>query len=81
MDELLDRFFTLRLGRISVEVLRANHFGGQNGPVLGNFDPLLLEDGLAGIIGDFGSAAVPFDLVEGFDLGIAENPLEGQLAG
>ena len=81
MDELLDRFLPLRLGRISVEVLGADHLGGQNRPVLRNFDPLLLEDGLARIIGDLRRAAIPFDLVEGLDLRVAEDPLEWQLAG
>lgn len=49
-----------------------------NSDQIGHLDVFLLEDDLAGVVGDFGGAAVPFDLVERFDLGIAEDPLPSQ---
>ena len=48
------------------------------GPGLGHLDIFLLENHLAVIIGDFGGAFFPLDLVKGFDLGIAKNPFHYQ---
>src|SRR6266849_6781090 len=39
---------------------------------------LLLEDDLAAVVGDLGSAPLPFDLIERRDVGVAKEPFEMQ---
>ena len=82
VDELADGGFAFAGVLLAVKILGDDHLGGQFGPGLGRLDVILPEDDLAGVVGDFGRAPVPFDLVEGFDVGVAENPFEGKgLAG
>ena len=59
--------------QFAVKIFRDHDFGRQQRPGLGHFDIFLFENDLAGVVGDFGGALVPFDLVERLDLGIAEN--------
>jgi hypothetical protein len=49
---------------IAVEIFRDGNFRGQFAPTTWHFDVLLFENNLAAVIGDFGSAALPFQLVE-----------------
>ena len=81
MDELLDRVFALGLGRIAVKIFGADDLGREHRPGFGHLDPLLLEDHLATVIGDFGDAAFPFDLVERRNLCIAEHAAQLQCGG
>ena len=78
VDELADGEFAFGGFLFAVEVFGDDDFGGELGPGLGDFDVFLLEDDFAGVIGDFGGAAVPFELVEGFDLGVAEHAFEAE---
>ena len=79
VDQLAHRGFALGRMLFAVKILRHDDFGGQHGPGLRHFDVFLLEDDFAAVVGDFGGAAVPFDLVEGLDLGVAEDALDGQM--
>ncbi len=66
------------LGDVAVEILRDGDLGGEDAPAFRYFHILLLEDGLAGIIGNFGGALLPFDFVVGVDAGLGENRLKGE---
>src|SRR5450756_1718962 len=74
VDKLAHGSFALGGILFAVKIFRYDNFGRQYGPRFRHFDIFLLEDDLAGIVGDFGGAPVPFDLVEGLYLGIAEHP-------
>ena len=65
MDELLDGVFALAGRNVAVEVLAGDDLGRQLAPVGGDFDVVLLEDGLAGVAGNLGGAGFPLKLVEG----------------
>jgi hypothetical protein len=78
MDQLADGRFPFAGVLLAVKVFRDHHFGGQEGPGFGHLDIFLFENDLAAVIGDFGRAFLPFDLIERFDLGIAKNPFDGQ---
>ena len=77
VDELADGGFALAGVLFAVKIFRDDDLGGELRPRLGYLDVFLLEDHLAGIIGDFGGATVPFELVEGLDLGAAEDARDG----
>ena len=78
VDQLLDAGLALGGVLLAVKVFRDDDLGGELRPELGHFDAFLLKDDLAGVVGDFSSAFVPFDLVEGTDLGITEHPLDAK---
>ena len=78
MDELAHRGFTFRHVLLAVKILRDNDLHCQQRPRLRRFDIFLLEDDFTGVVGDFGGAAVPFNLIERLDLRIAENAPDGQ---
>src|ERR1019366_9736669 len=68
------------LGRVlfAVKIFRHDDFRGEHRPRFWHLDILLLENDLAGVVGDFGGALVPFDLVERLDFGVAEHALDAQ---
>ena len=70
----------LALGRIhlAVEILAGHNVGGGHGPVLGDLHVFLLEDDVAGSVGDLRRALLPFDLVVGRDPGLSEESAEGK---
>ena len=78
MNELAHRGLALRRVEFAVKILRDDHLGREQRPRLGHLDIFLLENDLARVIGDFGGAPVPFNLVERLDLGIAENALNAR---
>lgn len=78
VDELFDGGFALAGVLLAVKILRDDDLGGELRPGLGHFDVFLFEDDFAGVIGDLGGATVPFDLVEGLDLGVAEDALDAE---
>ena len=69
----------LALGRAdgAVKILAGHDVGRGHGPVFGDFDVFLLEDGVALGVGDLSGAALPFDLVVGRDAGLGEETAEG----
>src|SRR5687767_8314763 len=79
MDQLPHRGFPLRCMLFAVKVFGHDHFGRQLRPGLRNFDILLLENYFPTIIRNFRHAAVPFELVERLDLGIAEDSPDFEL--
>src|SRR6185369_10392529 len=52
------------VGDVAVEVFGDGDLGGESAPGLGHLDVLLLEDRLAGVVGDLSGALVPLDLVK-----------------
>jgi hypothetical protein len=78
VDELAHGGFALGGVLFAVKIFRDDDLGGEHRPGLGHLDVFLLENDLAGVVGDFGGALVPFDLVERLDLGVAENALDAQ---
>ncbi len=80
-DELADAGFALRGADLAVEIFAGDDVGRGHGPVDGDFDVLLLEDGLAGGVADEGGAALPLDFVIGRDVGLREEAVEAQGAG
>ena len=78
MDELAHGGFALGGALLAVKVFRHHHLVGQDRPGLGHLDVLLFEDHLAGVVGDLGGAAFPFELIERADPGVAERPGDGQ---
>src|SRR5690348_5570475 len=78
VDELAHGGFALGGVLLAIKVLRDDDLRGQQRPRLRHLDVFLFENHLAGIIGDFGSATVPFDLVERPDFRIAENAVDAQ---
>jgi len=73
----------LALGRAdgAVEIFARHDVSRGHRPVLGDFDVLLLEDGVALGVGDLSGTALPFDLVVGRDAGFGEEAAEGQARG
>ncbi len=69
------------VGDVAVEVLRNGDLGGEHAPALGHLDVFLLEDGLAGIVGDLRGPLFPVDFVEGMDVGLREDGLEREALG
>ena len=65
----------------AVEVLAGDDVGRGHGPVGGDFDVLLLEDGAALVVLDDGVAELPDDLVVGGDAGFGEVAGEGKTGG
>ena len=65
----------------AVEVLGGDDVGRGHGPVGGDLDVLLLEDGLALEVLDDGVAELPDDLVVGGDAGAGEVAREGKTRG
>ena len=78
MNQLAHRSFPFRRMLFAVKVFRNHPLGGQNRPGFRYFDVLLFENNLPAIVGDFGGALVPFNLVKRLDSGIAKNPFNGQ---
>ena len=78
MDELAHGRFALGGVLFAVKIFRHDDFRGEHRPRLRHLDIFLLENHLAGVVGDFGGALVPFDLVERFDFGVAEHALDAQ---
>ena len=66
--KLADGGFAFAGVLLAVKIFGDDDLGGQQRPGLGHLDVLLLEDDLAGVVGDFRRAPFPFDLVEGLDL-------------
>ena len=81
VNQLADRRFPFAGVLFPVKILRDHDFGGQDGPGLGHFDIFLFKNDLAAVIGDFGRAFLPLNLIERFDVGIAKNPFDGQAFG
>ena len=80
VDELADAVLALRRADVAAEVLADDDVGGQLAPEGGDLDVVLLEDGLAGLVGDARVAALPGDLVVGVDARRGPAALEGQAA-
>jgi hypothetical protein len=78
VDELADGGFAFGGVLFAIKVFGDDDLDGQFGPGLGDLDVLLAEDDLAGVVGDFRRAPVPFDLVEGLGDGVAENAFDGK---
>ena len=74
---------TLALGRAqrAVQIFAGHDIGGGHRPVFGDFDILLLEDGVAFGVGDQGGALLPFDFVIGRDAGLGKEAAEAEAAG
>ena len=68
------------VGDVAVEIFRDRDLRRQHAPALRHLDVLLLEDRLAGIVGDLRRALLPLDLVVGMDAGLGEGGLESQAA-
>ena len=79
--ELADSGFTLRGPKLAVEIFAGHDVGGGHGPILGDFDVLLLEDYVALGVGDLREAEIPFDFVVGRDAGLAEEATEAEARG
>ena len=63
VDELLDAVLALRRADVAAEVLADDDVGGELAPEARDLDVLLLEDRLAGLVGDVGGPELPGDLV------------------
>ncbi len=63
VDHLLGGPLPLRRAEVAAEVLAGDDVGGQRGPGLRELEVLLLEDGLAVLVGDGGFPQVPLDRV------------------
>ncbi len=81
VDELLDAGLALGRAEVAAEVLADDDVGGQLAPEVGDLDVLLLEDRLAGLVGDAGGAVLPGDLVVGVDARAGPAALEGEALG
>ena len=64
-DEGADSTLALGGADLAVQILGGDDVGGGHGPVGGDFNVLLLEDGAALVVLDDGVAQLPCDLVEG----------------
>ena len=80
-DELADAGFALAGPEPAVEILAGRDVGGGHGPVLGDLDVLLLEDGVALGVGDQGGAELPFQSVVGRYVGLSEIAAEREARG
>jgi hypothetical protein len=78
VDELAHGGFALAGVLLAVKVFRHDDLGGELRPGFGHLDVFLLEDDFAGVVGDFGGALFPLDLVKGFHLGITEDAFDAQ---
>jgi hypothetical protein len=76
MDELADGGFALGGALLAVKVFGDNDFSGEERPGFWNFDVFLFKNNFTGVVGDFGCATLPFDLVEGVNFRIAEDAIE-----
>ena len=81
VDQLADGGLALRRAEVAAEVLADHDVGGELAPEVGDLDVLLLEDGLAGLVGDAGGPVLPGDLVVGMDARAGPAALEGEAAG
>ena len=81
VDELPDAGLALRRAEVAAEVLADDDVGGQLAPEVGDLDVLLLEDRLAGLVGDAGGPVLPGDLVVGVDARAGPAALEGEALG
>ena len=63
---------------VAVKIFRDSYFGRQRAPAFRDFDVLLLKDDFATVIGDFGGAPFPFNLIKWGNSGIAEHALKTQ---
>ena len=75
MDQLANGRFALGGVLLAVKIFRDDHFCGEDRPGFRHFDVVLLENDFAAVVGDFGGAFIPFDLVEGLDLRVAEDAI------
>ncbi len=80
-DEGADAGLTLVGAVEAVEIFGGHDVGGGHGPVGGDLDVLLLEDGLALEVLNDGVAELPDDLVVGGDAGAGEMTIEGEARG
>ncbi len=80
-DEMADAGLALGGADLAVEVFAGDDVGRGHGPVDGDLDILLLEDGLAASVGDGGGAGLPLELVVGRDSGAGEEAREAQGCG
>ena len=80
VDQLADGGLALRRAEVAAEVLADDDVGGELAPEVGDLDVLLLEDALAGLVGDAGGPVLPGDLVVGMDARAGPAALEGQAA-
>ena len=78
VDELADAVLALWRADVAAEVLADHDVGGQLAPEGGHLDVVLLEDGLAGLVGDAGAPRLPGHLVVGVDAGRRPATLEGE---
>ena len=80
-DERTDTGLTLGGAVEAVEILGRDDVGGGHGPVGGDFDVLLLEDGFALVVLDDGVAKLPDGFVERGDTSAGEVTREGEAGG
>src|SRR5208283_774566 len=80
-DEGADATLALGGADLAVQILGGDDVGGGHGPVGGDFNVLLLEDGAALVVLDDGVAQLPCDLVEGRDAGTGEVAREREAGG
>ena len=78
VDQLADGGLALGRAEVAAEVLGHDDVGRELAPEVGDLDVLLLEDGLAGLVGDAGGPVLPGDLVVGMDVRAGAAALEGQ---
>src|SRR5206468_5725041 len=73
--------FTLGSSKLSVEICAGHDVGGSHGPILGDFDVLLLEDYVALGVGELREAEITFGFVVRRDTGLAEEATEAEARG
>ena len=78
VDHLLDRALPFGRAEVAAEVLAGHDVGGQGAPGLRELEVLLLEHGLAVLVGDGRLAQVPLDGVVRVDVRAGVAPLDGQ---
>ena len=78
VDELAHGGFALGRMLLAVKIFRHDDFRGEHRPRLRHLDVFLFENHLVRVVGDFGGALVPFDLVERLDFGVAEHAFDAQ---
>ena len=78
VDHLLDGSLPLGRAEVAAEVLAGHDVGGQGAPALRELEVLLLEHGLAVLVGDGRLAEVPLDGVVRVDVRARVSPLDGQ---
>src|ERR1043166_1446896 len=65
---------------VAVKIFGDSYFGRERAPVLRDFDVLLLKDDFPTVVGDFGIASFPFNLIKWRNSGITEHALDTQAA-